>query len=130
MSALTELVVDVIKALPPHAEDVWRTLGYDPDEISFDAPVEPRRARVAELLARLREVVQDGPELLSRLEEPPGPLCWGCDEPIERPGLAIQGHHVHEDEGFDCVGLAKERIAEEEDRQARAVEAALRVAGP
>lgn len=109
------LLVDLVRAMPDYCEGFWRATGYCVDSSALDAgPLEPARAECAALLARLREAVTaaGAVELLERLAEPPGPLCWGCDDPVSPDEHdTVAGHVVCADDL--CREIARERIEED-----------------
>lgn len=120
MSALADrvaLLVDLVRAMPPCAEEFWRATGYDPDgyDACTDGPLEPRRSACAELLARLREAVTaaGATDLIERLAEPPGPLCWGCDDPVPPVHDVVAGHAVCPTD--ECHEEADMRIEEDSE---------------
>ena len=112
-------VVAIVKALPPEPEVLWRALGYDPDGFPcFDNAIEPLREAVEVLLGRMKiACVNAGVDVgsLEKLDPPPGPLCWGCDEPFDEevvfPWATVDGHKVHHEEL--CKAEAAERVRSE-----------------
>lgn len=130
------LIVDLVEAMPPDADQVWRILGYDPDGWPcFEGPMEPIRAEVEGLLERLRhsytlaklerigeEAGVDGTMIggsidVRKLGPPPGPLCWGCDELIQDTtfwyGVNLLAKGVRTHDSGECKTEALQRLQEE-----------------
>ncbi len=92
-------------------------MGYDTDN-TFCGPMEPMRSKVDALLARMRtaylmESGSDGipREAITKLDPPPGPLCWGCDEPfspdIVFPWATVKGRKVHHEQACKEEAIAR-----------------------